>query len=184
MELATDLILYLLNGFAIFVLATSFVRWKNSERKILIDSLTDSASVITSAAATGYLLTWLWSLYDGLHSEEMHDALMARIAGPYWYGYWIYPFCYGLIPQLLWGKRMRQLKTLRLIIAFLLLFVHYLERMIIMITSLHRDYIPFSRTMFPGSAIVEEWLTGIVIFSLVLGLVHFTRERLMKGRLS
>jgi molybdopterin-containing oxidoreductase family membrane subunit len=184
MELATDLILYLFNGFAIFVFATSFIRVENAERKTLIDSLTDSASVITSAAATSYVLTWWWSLYDGLHSEETHDALVNRIAGPYWYGYWIYPVCYGLFPQFLWLKKMRQVKTVRVVVAFLLLFAHYLERMIIIVTSLHRDYVPFSWTMFPGYAIADEWLISVIIFSLVLGLVHFTKERWTKEKLS
>ena len=57
----------------------------------------------------------------------------------------------------------------------LLLFVLDIEKILIMITSLHRDYVSGSWAMLPGSSLIHDWLISTVIFIGVLGAVHAIR---------
>src|SRR5687768_5797662 len=101
MTFLNELIQSLFIGFGIFVFATSFIPLKIEKENALIN-LTDSASIVISLAGIGYLLIWLIDLYTRFQSENEYYSLLTRLTGPYWYGYWIDPICFGLFPQLLW----------------------------------------------------------------------------------
>ena len=176
-----ELILSLLIGFGVFVFSTSFIHFKNEKGKEWISNLTDSASIITSLAAIGYLLIWLTDLYTSFKSEEEYSSLLTRLTGPYWFGYWIYPICNGLFPQLLWLKKIRKVKAMRIVTAFLLLFALYIEKLVIFITSLHRDYVPSSWTMLPGYFIIYDWFVNLLIFSLALGFAHLVKLKFVRN---
>jgi hypothetical protein len=175
-----ELIQSLFIGFGIFVFATSFINVKTDKGNALITNLTDSASIIISWAAIGYLLIWVIGLYTIFQSEDEYYSLRTRLTGPYWFGYWIYPACFGLFPQLLWWKKIREVKAIRIVTAFLFLFALYIEKIVILITSFHRDYIPSGWTMLPGYFVIYDWFASIIIFSLVVGAAHFMKLKFKK----
>ena len=71
-----------------------------------------------------------------------------RIFGPYWWAYWALIFCNGLTPQFLWFKKVRTNVTLLFIISLIVNVGMWLERFVIVVTSLHRDFLPSSWAMF------------------------------------
>src|SRR5688572_15218552 len=68
--------------------------------------------------------------------------LAGRAFGEYWYGLWIYPFTYFGLTQLLWIRTIRTSKTVRIMIAVWILAVMYFEKFVILVTTIHRDYLP------------------------------------------
>ncbi len=81
-------------------------------------------------------------IYSGNDFEKF--MMLNRMFGPYWWGYWALILCNGVIPQLLWIKRIR-LHTIALWwITVVINIGMWLERFEIVVTSLHRDFVPSS----------------------------------------
>jgi molybdopterin-containing oxidoreductase family membrane subunit len=86
---------------------------------------------------------------------------MNRAAGPYAWAYWTMFSCNALIPQLFWIKKFRTSLVPMFVISILVNVGMWMERFVLITTSLHRDFLPSSWTMyFP--TIVE---VGILIGS-------------------
>jgi molybdopterin-containing oxidoreductase family membrane subunit len=71
-----------------------------------------------------------------------------RMTGPYAKYYWMLIFCNGLTPQFLWSKRVRKNVVLVFVIAVIVSIGMWLERFVIVVTSLHRDFLPSSWGMY------------------------------------
>jgi molybdopterin-containing oxidoreductase family membrane subunit len=82
-----------------------------------------------------------------------------RMFGPYWYMYWTLIFCNGVVPQLLWLKRVRTNTLLLFVIALIVNAGMWLERYVIIVTSLARDFLPSSWGMYAGT--MWDWMTYV-----------------------
>jgi molybdopterin-containing oxidoreductase family membrane subunit len=71
-----------------------------------------------------------------------------RMTGPYAWSYWMLIFCNALVPQTLWSKRLRTNTTWLFIMALIVSVGMWLERFVIIVTSLHRDFLPSSWDMY------------------------------------
>jgi Ni/Fe-hydrogenase subunit HybB-like protein len=95
----------------------------------------------------GYACEAFFGWYSG--SEYERFMLKNRIYyGPYAWSYWALLLCNFIVPQLLWSKKLRQ----NLVVLFTVcMFVNvgmWLERFVIIVTSLHRDFVPGSWDMY------------------------------------
>ena len=79
--------------------------------------------------------------------------------GPYWCVYWSLIFCNGIVPQSLWFKRVRTNIPLLFVISLIVNVGMWLERFVIVVTSLHRDFLPSSWGMYAGT--IWDWTTYI-----------------------
>jgi molybdopterin-containing oxidoreductase family membrane subunit len=61
---------------------------------------------------------------------------------PYWWAYWSMITCNVVCPQLFWFKKVRTNMTIVFIISIFVNIGMWFERFVIIVTSLHRDYIP------------------------------------------
>jgi len=105
----------------------------------------------------GYLMELFFAFYSG--SEYESFMMMNRITGPYGWAYALLILCNGLIPQLLWVKKIR-LHTLSLFFISIVINIGmWLERFVIVITSLHRDFLPSSWDMYYPT--IWDWGTFI-----------------------
>lgn len=101
----------------------------------------------------------------------------------YWWAPWIQIALWVFVTQLFWIPKIRKAKMLRIVFA-LLLIVSY-EMFVIIVTSIHRDYVPASWFMRSWSAldwiapygIVVGLLTKVVIFCLLSTLYAFIADR-------
>ena len=127
-----------------------------------------TGSMVGLAYMTEFFIAW----YSGNLYERF--AFINRATGPYAWSYWIMISCNVISPQLLWSKKLRH----NLVFVFILsLFVNvgmWFERFVIIVSSLHRDYLPSSWTMY--SPTVIEFGTLIGSFGLFFTLfLLFTR---------
>jgi len=73
------------------------------------------------------------------------------MTGPYAFQYWALLTCNAIIPQLLWSSKVRRNTVSLFLIAIVVNIGMWLERYVIVVTSLHRDYLPSSWGMYAGS---------------------------------
>jgi molybdopterin-containing oxidoreductase family membrane subunit len=92
-----------------------------------------------------------------------------RMTGPYWWAYWTLILCNGLTPQLLWFKKVRTNIPLLFVIAIVVNTGMWLERYVIIVTSLARDFLPSSWGMYSGT--VWDWATFVGTLGLFAWLV-------------
>ena len=82
-----------------------------------------------------------------------------RATGPYWPAYWALIFCNGLAPQTLWFKWARTNWIFLFVIANIVSVGMWLERYIIVVTSLTRDFMPSAWGTYHGT--FWDWSTFI-----------------------
>jgi Ni/Fe-hydrogenase subunit HybB-like protein len=96
--------------------------------------------------AYGYLSEAFIAWYSG----DLYEGFVPinRFTGPYHAAYWLLLLCNIAIPQLLWFKRVRLNVPLLFVISLVINVGMWLERFIIIVTSLNRDFLPSSWGMF------------------------------------
>jgi len=82
-----------------------------------------------------------------------------RATGPYWWSYWALIFCNILAPQLLWFKRVRTSVPILFLMSLVVNTGMWLERFVIVVTSLHRDFLTSSWGNY--SPTVWDWATYV-----------------------
>ena len=97
--------------------------------------------------AYGYAMEAFISL---VYAANTHESFMMtnRMFGPYGWSYWTLVLTNILIPQLLWFRRIRQSIGMLFLISMSINVGMWLERFVIVVTSLHRDFMPSSWGMY------------------------------------
>ncbi|MCI0684609.1 MAG: polysulfide reductase NrfD [Gemmataceae bacterium] len=96
--------------------------------------------------AYGYLMEFFMAWYSGNRLEQY--TTFNRLHGPYRVLYWALIVCNVVIPQVLWFKRARSSVPLLFVVAMVVNVGMWLERFIIVVVSLHRDFLPSSWGMY------------------------------------
>ncbi len=117
--------------------------------------------------AYGYFMEVFMSWYSG-NQFEMYTT-HNRFMGPYAPAYWALILCNVIVPQALWSDRVRSNPLLLFIVAIVVNIGMWLERFVIVITSLHRDFLPSSWGNYLPT--VWDWATFIGTIGLFLTLV-------------
>jgi Ni/Fe-hydrogenase subunit HybB-like protein len=95
----------------------------------------------------GYMCELFFGWYTGNEYERF--MLKNRIYfGPYAWSYWLLMICNFLVPQLMWSKKLRQKIPVVFIVCMFINVGMWLERFVIIVTSLHRDFLPSSWEMY------------------------------------
>ncbi|MCY4321772.1 MAG: polysulfide reductase NrfD [Bdellovibrionaceae bacterium] len=119
------------------------------------------------AYACEFFMAW----YSGSAYEQY--AFLNRAFGPYWWSYWIMITCNVLIPQLFWFKKIRRhIKTMFVISIFVNIGMWF-ERYVIIVTSLHRDFLPanwglFKMTFFDFGSLIGSFGMFLTLFLLYI----------------
>lgn len=122
-----------------------------------------TGSIVGVAYLTEFFIAW----YSGVEYEQY--AFINRATGPYWWAYWSMMTCNVITPQLFWSKKLRTSVFATFVISIFVNIGMWFERFVIIVTSLHRDYVPSSWVMYSPS-----WVEiGIFIGSLGLFFVPF-----------
>ena len=67
---------------------------------------------------------------------------------PYWWAYWTMITCNVISPQVFWFKKMRQSPMAIWIVSLLVTIGMWFERFVIIVTSIHRAFLPGEWQMF------------------------------------
>jgi molybdopterin-containing oxidoreductase family membrane subunit len=96
--------------------------------------------------AYGYMMEAFMCWYSANTYEEY--MLSNRFSGPYAWVYWSLLVCNVLAVQGIWFQRVRQSVAALFVISMFVNFGMWFERFIIVVTSLHRDFLPSSWGMY------------------------------------
>jgi molybdopterin-containing oxidoreductase family membrane subunit len=96
--------------------------------------------------AYGYLTEVFFGWYSGNEFEWF--MIKNRFFGPYWPAAWLLIFCNVLVPQLLWSKAIRTNLAALFMISIVVSIGMWLERFVIIVVSLHRDFLPSAWEMY------------------------------------
>src|SRR5438034_4923072 len=94
----------------------------------------------------GYLIEAFMAWYSADKFEGF--VPFNRMTGPYAAVYWLLILFNIVLPQLLWFKRVRTSVPMLFVIALIVNVGMWLERFIIVVTSLHRDFLPSAWGMY------------------------------------
>ncbi|MCC6522256.1 MAG: polysulfide reductase NrfD [Polyangiaceae bacterium] len=104
--------------------------------------LLTTGSIVGAAYATELFVAY----YGGNPYERF--TFWNRAFGPYAWAYWTMVGCNVLVPQIFWWKKARRSVTVLFIAAILINVGMWFERFNIIVTSLHRDFLPSSWTQY------------------------------------
>src|SRR5260221_4633360 len=166
------------SGFAmVLILAIPFRYLYGMQAFIPLRHLQNAAKVML---ATGMIVAYAYGLemFLGWYSQDKYELAMVsnRLHGPYSFYYYMLILCNILIPQSLWFNSVRSTPWKLFMVAVVVNTGMWLERFVIVVMSLQRDYIPSSWGMY--------WFTkwDVMIFVGTMGfftLLFFIFIRLM-----
>lgn len=135
-----------------------------------IDLMNTVMLVAGSIVAVAYLTEIVMAFRS--HSEYEKYVFINRATGPYAWAFWIMMACNVLFPQLLWIKKLRRSISFSVFIALVVCVGMWFERFVIIVTSLHRDYLASSWSMFSPTWVDIGIFVGTLGFFFVLFLLY------------
>jgi molybdopterin-containing oxidoreductase family membrane subunit len=122
---------------------------------------------------TGLMVGYGYTIeaFTAWYSANRYEGFMMwnRMTGPYWGAYGLLIFCNIVTPQALWFKRVRSSVATLFVISLIVNVGMWLERFVIVVTSLHRDFLPSSWGRF--SPTFWDWSTYLGTIGLFLTLL-------------
>jgi Ni/Fe-hydrogenase subunit HybB-like protein len=154
------------SGFAmVLTLAIPLRRMYGLEDFITLRHLKNMAEVMLATGlivAYGYLMETFMAWYGGNIYEQY--LLWNRVFGPYWFMYWALLLFNILVPQVLWFRSLRARPLVLFIIAICVNIGMWLERYVIVVVSLSRDFMPSAWGRYSATI----WDYGVFIGSIGL----------------
>ena len=159
------------SGFAmVMTLAIPIRRFYGLEDFITMRHLRAMAKVLLATGlmvAYGYLMEGFMGWYSG---NRFESYMMAnRLFGPYAPLFWALLLCNVLVPQAIWFRRIQDNVLALFIIAIVVNIGMWLERFIIVVTSLHRDFLPSAWALYIPT--VWDWATFVGTIGLFFALL-------------
>ncbi len=115
-----------------------------------------TGSIVGYAYAMEFFMAWYsgspYEIWVFLRNRVADPFIFSKLfdvpPAPYWWAYWAMIFCNVAVPQVFWFKKMRYNLWVVFIAVNLVNAGMWYERFVIIVTSLHRDFLPSSWGMF------------------------------------
>ncbi|MBK8552868.1 MAG: polysulfide reductase NrfD [Ignavibacteria bacterium] len=121
----------------------------NMQHIITIDHLEKMNKILL---ATGMMVGFAYGIefFIAWYSANTFEqfTFINRAFGPYAWAYWIMVSCNVIFPQLFWFRKVRRSIPITMVLVILVNVGMWFERFVIIVTSLHRDFLPSSWAMF------------------------------------
>ena len=108
----------------------------------------------------------------GGHLQAESYAFINRFSGPYSWADWMMMSCNVISPQLFWFKKIRRSLLATFALSIVVNIGMWFERYVIIVTSLHRDYLPSSWGEFHATNIDIGIFIGTIGIFLTLFLAY------------
>ena len=119
-----------------------------------------TGTIVGYAYGMEFFIAW----YGGNPYEAY--CFQNRAFGPYWWAYWIMISCNVITPQFFWKKSIRTNVVLVWILSIFVNIGMWFERFVIVVSSLHRDYIPANWSYYSPTKV--DVLTFVGTFGLFM----------------
>ena len=127
-----------------------------------LDAMTKVIMLTGSMVGLAYLTEFFIAQYSGVQYEQY--AFLNRATGPFAWAYWTMMFCNLIAPQVFWFKWSRTTPWFIFMMSIVVNIGMWFERFVIIVTSLHRDYLPSSWVLYMPT------YTEVALFLGTLGL--------------
>jgi len=149
------------SGFAMVLILAIPIRAIYNLKDMITERHLDNAAKVMLATglivAYGYIMEVFLAWYGPSASDKF--LVHNRFFGPYAIPYAMLWVCNIIVPQLLWIKKFRVKPVLLFLISVVILAGMWLERFVIVVLSLHRDFVPSSWGMYYPTK--WDWMTYI-----------------------
>jgi Ni/Fe-hydrogenase subunit HybB-like protein len=160
------------SGFAmVMTLAIPIRKFYNLEDFITMRHLGNMAKVMLATGlivAYGYMMETFMAFYSG-NPFDRFLIINRMISGPYRYFYWMLIACNIVIPQIMWSRKVRNNVAILFVVSLIVNVGMWLERFVIVVISLHRDFLPSSWGMYYPTR--WDWATYVGTIGLFLTLL-------------
>jgi Ni/Fe-hydrogenase subunit HybB-like protein len=123
-----------------------------------IDAMCKLVILTSGMVGLAYATEFFTALYSGNRYERF--VFLNRALGPLAWCYWVMVSCNVIVPQLLWFGRIRRTFWAVFVISILINVGMWLERFVIIVTSLERDFLPSSWVLYAPTPIEVATLLG------------------------
>jgi Ni/Fe-hydrogenase subunit HybB-like protein len=111
--------------------------------------------VLTGSIVGCAYLTELFMAWYSQNPYEQDIFFKYRIAGAYGWSYWLMMTCNVLSPQLFWFTKLRRNVLFTFVMSIIVNIGMWFERFVIIVSSLYRDYLPSSWSIYYRPSIWE-----------------------------
>ena len=150
------------SGFAmvqtLLIITRKAMRLEDFITKSHIENMNKILIATGSIVALAYMTEMFMSWYSGVEYEQY--AFINRVTGPYWWAYMIMITCNVVSSQLLWIKKLRTSLVFTFFLSIVINIGMWFERFVIIVTSLHRDFLTSSWTMYKPTIVEYGLLIG------------------------
>jgi len=160
------------SGFAmVMTLAIPIRKFYNLEDFITMRHLGNMAKVMLATGlivAYGYMMETFMAFFSG-NPFDRFVVVDRMTSPPYAYFYWMLIACNIVIPQIMWLRSVRNNVAMLFVISLVVNVGMWLERFVIVVISLHRDFLPSSWGMYYPTR--WDWATYVGTIGLFLTLL-------------
>jgi molybdopterin-containing oxidoreductase family membrane subunit len=142
----------------LLVVAREVMNYKDYITEGHLDAMAKIVMLTGTMVGMAYITEFFVAAYSGVEYEQY--AFLNRAFGPYWWSYWIMMSCNLLAPQVFWIKKARTNPLLLFIMSIIVNIGMWFERFVIIVTSLHRDFLPSSWAMYTPTITEVSILIG------------------------
>ena len=176
-------------GFAMVVMALVVARTTMRLENLITEYHLDVMNkiILTCSCLMGYayLLEGFTAWYS--MNPYVHHTFIQYVAGTYWWAGWITISCNILIPQLLWWRRFRRTYAGMIFVAVAVTVGMWFERFVIIVSSLHQDFLPSSWHIYKPTLVDYGILLGsfglfftmVLLFARVLPVIATTEMKIV-----
>ena len=107
-------------------------------------------------------LAYATELFTAMYSGNPYErfVFVNRAMGPFAWGFWTMVICNVVLPQLYWFRRVRRSIVAVFVLSIFVNVGMWFERFIIIVTSLHRDFLPSSWATYSPTIIEVATFAG------------------------
>jgi molybdopterin-containing oxidoreductase family membrane subunit len=142
----------------LMIVARRLMRLENYITLRHLDAMCKLVIATSGIVGIAYTTEFFTALYSGNQYEQF--VFVNRAMGPFAWAYWTMVSCNVIVPQLLWFRRVRRSVTMIFIISLLVNVGMWFERFIIIVTSLHRDFLPSNWATYRPTSVEVATLLG------------------------
>ena len=159
-------------GFAMVVMVLVVVRETMQLKNLItmrhLDVMNKVILAMSCIMGYSYMMEGFTAWYS--MNEYLHHAFMNIITGTYGWAGWVTISCNILIPQILWFKKARASYFWMILVAVGVTIGMWFERFVIIVISLHQDYLPSAWRIYKPTMVDFGILLGTfgIFFTLVL----------------
>jgi Ni/Fe-hydrogenase subunit HybB-like protein len=159
------------SGFAMVLTLAIPIREAYNMKDFITDRHLNNMAKVMLATGLVVAYGYMTEAFFGWYSANKFESYMIlnRMTGPYAPTYWCLIFCNIITPQSLWFKKVRSNVPLLFVISLIVNVGMWLERFVIVITSLHRDFLPSSWGLYHPT--IWDWATYVGTLGLFITLL-------------